>query len=296
MAGRALAVVAFGRAAAKEAPVGAVGEGARRGDRMARRSHVWALGEIIRMRVVSYGSTHVGRRANNEDSWCAVDRFGLYLVADGMGGYEGGEVASRTAVDTLVRYFERMSPVGDVGLSDSRDDWELARSRVDLAMRITHREICRKKLGPLSKMGSTVAALVLQHGRALIAHVGDSRVYRLRAGRLELMTRDHSLYAEMEAAGNVKLPPRSQCTFQHVITRALGVSGDARPDIRIEKAESGDLYVLASDGLTDVVGDAAIASWAAHDEPEVLPSRLVRAAWDAGGKDNITVVVAAVTD
>jgi serine/threonine protein phosphatase PrpC len=246
------------------------------------------------MRVVSHASTHVGRRSNNEDAWCAVDRFGLYLVADGMGGYEGGEVASRTVVDTVSKFFARMTPSGEIGLGDSEDGFALARSRMDLALRIAHREICRKKVGELSRMGSTVAAVVLQRGRALIAHVGDSRVYRLRGGRLEHMTRDHSLYAEMEAAGRVSLPPRQQCSFQHVITRALGAPGDSRPDIRVESALPGDLFVLASDGLTDVVSDEAIASWARKEDDSVLAARLVDAAWQNGAQDNITVVVAKV--
>lgn len=246
------------------------------------------------MRVVSHATTHVGRRANNEDSWCAIDRYGLYVVADGMGGYEGGEVASRTVVETLSKYFARMTPAGELGLADSSGSFALARGRMDLALRITHREICRQKVGELGRMGSTVAALVLQQGRALIAHVGDSRVYRLRGGRLEQMTRDHSLYAELQAAGRMALPPRSECSFQHVITRALGAPGDSSPDLRVETALAGDLFVLASDGLTDVVSDEAIASWARKEDPSVLSARLVDAAWQNGAQDNITVVVAHV--
>ncbi|MDQ3035245.1 MAG: protein phosphatase 2C domain-containing protein [Myxococcota bacterium] len=246
------------------------------------------------MRVVSHASTHVGRRSNNEDSWSAVDRFGLYIVADGMGGYEGGEIASRTVVDTITKYFARMTPSGELGLGDSNDDYALARGRMDLALRIAHREICRKKVGELQRMGSTVAALVVQRGRALIAHVGDSRIYRLRGGRLERMTRDHSLYAEMEATGRVSLPPRQQCSYQHVITRALGAAGDSRPDLRVEEALPGDLFVLATDGLTDVISDEAIASWARKEDPCVLAARLVDAAWQNDAQDNITVVAVAV--
>lgn len=246
------------------------------------------------MRVVSHASTHVGRRSNNEDAWCAIDRFGLYLVADGMGGYEGGEIASRTVVDTVSKFFARTTPSGAIGLGERADDYALARSRMDLALRIAHREICRKKVGPLARMGTTAAAVVLQEGRALIAHVGDSRVYRLRGGRLERMTRDHSLFAEMEATGSVSLPPRQQCSFQHVITRALGAPGDSRPDLRVEAALPGDLFVLATDGLTDVVSDEAIGSWARKEDDAVLAARLVDAAWQNGAQDNITVVVAKV--
>ncbi|UJR81033.1 PP2C family protein-serine/threonine phosphatase [Sandaracinus amylolyticus] len=246
------------------------------------------------MRVISHASTHVGRRDNNEDAFCADDAAGLYVVADGMGGYEGGEVASRTAVDTLRKYFARMTPDGGLGLEDATDDHALARGRMDLALRIAHREICRKKVGLLAQMGSTVASVVLQQGHALISHVGDSRVYRMRGGILEAMTRDHSLYAEMEAAGRMSLPPRHQCSFQHVITRALGVPGDSRPDLRIERAQIGDVFVIASDGLTDVLEDEQLAGWVLIEPAETLTERLVEAALGAGAHDNITVVVARV--
>ena len=246
------------------------------------------------MRAIGHASTHVGRRENNEDAHCADDRFGLYVVCDGMGGYEGGEIASRTAVDTLTRFFERMTPDGALGLHDPTDGHELACGRMDLALRIAHREICRKRVGHLANMGSTLAAVVVQDGHALVAHVGDSRVYRLREGKLEAMTRDHSLYAEMEGAGRMSLPPRHQCSFQHVITRALGVPGDSRPDVRVERVQPGDLFVLASDGLTDVVDDDVIEGWALMEPPEALAAKLVEVALEAGASDNTTVVVVRV--
>lgn len=247
----------------------------------------------LSVHVLAHGYTHVGRRPNNEDAFAAIERFGLALIADGMGGYEGGEIASQTVIETIVAFFERMSPPGDLGLDDAREDCALARSRMDLAMRIAHGEIGRRKVGALANMGSTAAAVVVQHGRALIAHVGDSRAYRLRGGRLEPLTRDHSLYAEMQAAG-AGLPPPERCSFHHVITRGLGVAGDSRPDIRVESVLPGDLFLLTTDGVTDVVGDEAIAAWARKEEPSVLPERLVQAAWDANSHDNATVVALAV--
>jgi PPM family protein phosphatase len=248
------------------------------------------------MRVTSQASTHVGGRANNEDALLTRDDLGLFAVADGMGGYEGGEVAARTVVDTLARYFERMAPESSVGLDQTEDDHALARGRMDLALRIAHREICRKKVGRLAQMGSTVVAVVTHGERALIAHVGDSRVYRVRRGRLEALTRDHSLYAEMEAAGTMALPPRHQCSFQHVITRALGVPGDSRPDVRIEALAPGDVFILASDGLTDVVSEAMIERCVQDAPREGLAERLVGLALAAGAQDNVTVVALSVEE
>jgi serine/threonine protein phosphatase PrpC len=244
------------------------------------------------MRAVGHGTSWIGKRPNNEDAFSVVDRFGLYVVADGMGGYEGGEIASRTAVDTVVRFFERMTPAGDLGLDDPTDGYALARSRMDLALRMAHRDIVRQKVGALHRMGSTIAALAIQNGRALIAHVGDSRVYRLRRRKLESMTRDHSLYAEMEAAGD-SLPPRERCSFNHVITRALGAPGDSRADIRVEEAKPGDLFVLATDGLTDVVADRGIARALREEDLRDVPARLVADSMPRA-QDNVTVIAVGI--
>lgn len=218
------------------------------------------------------------------------DRFGLYVVADGMGGYEGGEIASSTAVETLVCFFERTTPQGDIGLGEPDDGFALARRRVDLALRMANREIGRKSVGALGRMGSTIASIVIQHEHALIAHVGDSRVYRLRGGKLEAMTRDHSLRAELEMRA-MSLPDGAAAAYRHVVTRALGVPGDSHPDLRVEAVLPGDLFLLTTDGVTEVLSDEAIESWARKKDPAVLPAELVRAAFDAGSHDNITAVV-----
>jgi PPM family protein phosphatase len=242
------------------------------------------------MRIASCGSSDVGRRSNNEDAFLADDSRGLYVVADGMGGYEGGEIASGLVVDSLRQYFDRMEPAALLGLSDARGRFAMARSRIDMALRITHRDIARKRVGRLAQMGSTVAMLVVQDGQALIAHVGDSRVHRIRAGTIELLTRDHSLYAEMEAAGNVALPPRSECSFQHVITRALGIKGDSHPDVRVERAEPGDLFLLSTDGVTDVLTDEHLLALSEQVPLEFLAEDITRAAYEAGSEDNVTAL------
>src|SRR5262249_48790446 len=139
----------------------------------------------------AYGLSHVGRRRNNEDSFCIAPHLGLYAVADGMGGYEGGEVASRLVVESLLRHFEDEEVTAGTG----------AATCLDGAIKRAAETVTEAALGKLADMGSTVAALWVGRDRLAIAHVGDSRIYRLRSRRLVQLTRDHSVYAELEAQG-----------------------------------------------------------------------------------------------
>ena len=138
-------------------------------------------------------------------------------------------------------------------------------------------------------MGSTLATLVVRGDRAIVGHVGDSRVYRLRGGALEQLTRDHSLYAEMLAQG-AELPPKDRCPFAHVITRALGMSDESGPDLSTTALRRGDVFLLCTDGLSEPLPETRIAELLALP-PEAACEAMVREAYDAGGKDNITAVV-----
>lgn len=239
--------------------------------------------------------THVGRRANNEDSHCSCPELGLFAVADGMGGYEGGEIASRLTVAALTQFFQRNA-------NDDEATWPFAmdpalsfvENMVRVAVRIAHQEICEQKRGRLAQMGSTVAALALADGAAVTANVGDSRVYLLRDGELRQLTRDHSLYAEMQAAGMADLPDRASCGFANVITRALGM-GAAEPDLGSEGLQAGDTYLLCTDGLVERLDDSAIA-WQLAAPPSRACPLLVERAYELGGRDNITAVVVRVVE
>ena len=244
------------------------------------------------VRFEGWGVSEVGRRANNEDAWLADPTLGLFVVADGMGGYEGGEIASRTVVSTLNHFFGRTR---DTGLADPTDGHAVARSRMDLAMRIAHREIMRQRVGHLAQMGSTAVAMLAHGDHMLVAHVGDSRLYRLREDRLDQLTRDHSLYSEMQSAGLMALPGRHECGFSHVITRALGAPGDSRADLRVESVRPGDLFVLCSDGLTDAVSDEMIELVATESPRAEVARTLADLAYRRGSSDNITVVVASAS-
>jgi serine/threonine protein phosphatase PrpC len=238
-------------------------------------------------------ATHVGRRENNEDSFCVEPALRLFAVADGMGGYEGGEVASLVAVDTLRDFFARERDDGESTWRFRADSGlSLDENRLQVAVRLAHEEVAARKSGRLAMMGSTVAALTLDGGQAIICHVGDSRVYRRRGALLEQLTRDHSLYAELQAAGT-PLPAKEECGFGNVITRALGMDPAPRPELRREGLVPGDRYLLCTDGLTERLPVARITQLLALPV-ELAAQALVNEAYAAGARDNITVVVVAV--
>ncbi len=244
------------------------------------------------MKSRGFGQTHIGGRENNEDALLVAEKLGLYVVADGMGGYEGGEIASQMTVEGLHRFYDIVGPDGEVGMTTpGSGDRTVAEDMMRLAIRQASHDIEKMRHGRLESMGSTVAAVLLRQDKALIAHVGDSRVYRMRRGVLERMTRDHSLYAELEEAGVVSV---GSLASRNVITRAVGVPGYAVPDVRIVDTRPGDTFLMCSDGLTDDVPDGDIAEVLAAFEPKLAAEQLVQRAWLAGASDNITCVVARV--
>jgi serine/threonine protein phosphatase PrpC len=214
----------------------------------------------------------------------------LFAVADGMGGYEGGEVASRVTVDTITAFLSS-------NVADREITWPFSMDRslsyvenlLGVAVRLAHERICERKQGRLSRMGSTVAALVLTGEVAVTAHVGDSRVYRLRHGQLVQLTRDHSLVAEMRSAGMTV----DSAPFRNVVTRALGTPC-AEPEVRTHPLLAGDRYLLCTDGLVERLDDDSIREVLAGSPPQLACSELVQRAFDAGARDNITAVVVEV--
>ncbi len=235
--------------------------------------------------------TLTGRRSNNEDACCADASIGLYMVADGMGGYEGGEVASRIAVDAMRGFYARNARDDDTTWPFGIDPkLGLRENMLAVAIRMADAEIQGQKKGRLASMGSTVAAVAVHDATAVVGHVGDSRVYRLRDGRLRQLTRDHSLYEEMRAIG-AAVPPRERFPHANVITRALGMLSSKGPDVVAEPLRRGDALLLCTDGLTEAVTEARIAEALGSMSAEAACDALVREAYDNGGRDNITAVV-----
>lgn len=223
-------------------------------------------------------ASHVGRvRERNEDAFHADEAAGLFLVADGMGGHAAGEVASSLAARTVV---DRMSEAA------GRPPTAGLRDRLGAAILTAGRRIWEdgRRNPDRRGMGTTLTTLLVRDRAALVGHVGDSRAYRYRGGELEQLTKDHSLH------------PGSS-----VLTRALGTEERTRPDLAEHSVRRGDLFLLASDGLTDEVPDAEIAGIlgrvASGEEgggARRAADELVEAALSRGGRDNVTVVVVRV--
>jgi PPM family protein phosphatase len=231
-----------------------------------------------------------GRRSNNEDAICARPELGLFVVADGMGGYEGGEVASAIAVESICELVRRTAGDVDVTWPYKIDPQRsIDENEIIVATRLANERIAARRIGLLEQMGSTVAVLRIADDRAVIGHVGDSRVYRLRDRVLAQMTIDHSLLAQLLASGAHVDP--DTFAWRHVVTRALGQCGE--PDVQIDAARAGDVYLVCSDGLSEVLDASAIA--ALLDAPAERACRaLVDAAYAAGSRDNISAIVVRV--
>lgn len=249
-----------------------------------------------RVRVLVAGDTNVGmKRAHNEDAFEVIDEENLFLVADGMGGHASGEVASGMALDTLREFFKATS-------ADPEATWpyKMDKSRgyeenrlitgIKLANLRIHESAQREP--KLRGMGTTIVTMVVIDEGVLIAHVGDSRVYRIRDGKMEQLTDDHSLlndYIKMK-----RLTEEEIANFPHknVIVRALGMKDTVKVDTRLDHPQPGDLYLLCSDGLCGPVTDEEIFELASStNDLKQGVARLIDRANANGGPDNVTVVI-----
>jgi protein phosphatase len=239
-------------------------------------------------RIESCGRTDVGmRRSNNEDAFVSAPEAGLLALADGMGGAASGEVASGIFADTARELFSAGPPPAVEEAEDLvRRTFLLANERIrDLAAR----EPAHKDMGCTGEM------VVFTDDGYVVGHVGDSRVYLFRGGRLRQVTKDHSFVQEQVDQG-VLTPEQARVhAYRHMILRAVGIHDSLSVDLISGKAYQDDLFLLCSDGLTDMVEDSHIEETLASDlSLEEKADRLVRIACDAGGHDNVTVVLGLV--
>ncbi len=283
------------------------------------------------MRILAWGRSDPGRkRDQNQDNFLVDDELQLYVVADGMGGHQGGETASRLAVQEVRR--EVAESVGDLvaaatRLRDARRD-RLLRTTQPLGMLesedSSEEGIEESKTDPLIEhvvapaalvmkeaarhagarifdvaledptlrgMGTTLTAMLYERGRIHVAHAGDSRAYLFRDNRLEQITEDHSWIAEQVRAGTMTEEEAKESKFRHIITRSVGFERDVEVDHVGITVEAGDCYLLCSDGMSNYVENDELEKILQRTWPRRAPQALIDLANERGGDDNITVVV-----
>ena len=237
-------------------------------------------------------------RTKNEDSIGAQAQSGLVVVADGMGGYKGGEVASSVAINTILGELEAC--ISSRHAENPHDDHDsgftvYSLGVLDVIKRANQIIYQTAQSQPqYVGMGTTVVMALFYDNRLTIAHVGDSRLYRFRDDKLELITQDHTLLQELIARGVYNTAEAKESQNKNLVTRALGIQADIEVDIQEDIVLAEDIYILCSDGLNDMVDDQAIYLTLKmyNDNLDQAVATLVKLANDEGGKDNISVILA----
>lgn len=229
--------------------------------------------------ILSAFRTDVGKvRANNQDAPIVSEKLRLYGVADGMGGHKGGEVASTSARDDLLRELEGKTP-SVAALSSAIEE---------VNRQIYHQQ---EHDDALTGMGTTLSVLWMSDNFVYIGHVGDSRVYLLRDGEFKQMTLDHSLVEQLVREGVLTEEEAQNHPMRNIITRAIGTDESVEVDVVVEERRKGDLWLACSDGLHSLVDDRQMRDALRQYAPEKAADVLLKAALDAGGRDNVTLVI-----
>ena len=248
------------------------------------------------MQVKSSGLSHVGRqRQHNEDSYLVEDDARLYVVADGMGGHAAGEIASRITVDSIQEFIVHTKE--DEGTWPHAYDERYKRStnRLMAAVKLANTRVLEamRKDARLRGMGTTVVACMADGETMSVAHVGDSRVYLIRAGEISRLTNDHSWVFEQVQAGLLTEAEAEKHPLRNVITRALGGALSVVPDASEVECRPGDVFLLCSDGLTGMVSEAQIQKVVTEHKEDLAGAcqELIDSANERGGLDNITAIL-----
>ncbi|MBF0501075.1 MAG: Stp1/IreP family PP2C-type Ser/Thr phosphatase [Candidatus Riflebacteria bacterium] len=239
------------------------------------------------MEYKAFGKTDMGKvRSNNEDAIFSTDRDGVFLVADGMGGHKAGEVASAMARDILSARLVQQK---------SADNLEPA---IREAFLDANEQIRLKSTENAEQqgMGCTCVLLMLREQTFFLAHVGDSRIYLFRKGDFKQMTRDHSYVEELFIRGLITEDEKIDHPYKNQITRYIGCNQKLEVDITSGPVWNGDMFLLCSDGLTDMVPLPRLKElFVKHEEPQPLVETLIAEALEAGGRDNVSAIVAKIT-
>lgn len=236
-----------------------------------------------------FAKSDIGKaREMNQDAYYASqpsDTVGLYVVADGMGGYNGGEVASTIAVTAAKNYIE--SNFAETEHTKEKLQ-ELVKNAIEYANMLVYEKA--KEIPELEGMGTTIEVALVHNNRVYIGHVGDSRVYRIRKNFIRRLTTDHSYVQKLVKDGTISKEEAMHHPKKNMLTKALGCTSFVEPDVSVKGFLKDDILVLTSDGLTNMVTDEEIYN-IVTDNIEVAAEKLVNKANESGGLDNITVIV-----
>ncbi len=239
------------------------------------------------------GNTDIGLvRKNNEDNFGYDLRHGIFVVCDGMGGQQAGELASKIAVNTVLAYFrqdQKIAPVGGAGFEGVSQRAVALASAIQLANQEIHESGARDMNH--AGMGSTIVAVAVEGNLFSIANVGDSRIYLIRNHEVVQLTNDHSLVMEQVRRGLMTLEEAEQSKMQNVIVRALGTDDSVEPDLADHELNSEDVLLLCSDGMSRYVKNEKMAEAVNQDSLEQACSDLIGAAKGGGSDDNITCLL-----
>lgn len=243
-------------------------------------------------KIVAHGISDQGLvRQNNEDVWAEVPpRF--YVLADGMGGHQAGEIASREAADFLCAYVKKVFHEEGPPLN-LREAHDLTRKGIQEANKAVYK--LSKANHELRGMGTTLCCLYFHDKGVVYAHVGDSRIYRLRDSYLEQLTQDHSLLCELLGMGQLEERQSTDFMYKNIITKAVGTEAHVDPSVHVAEVAVGDIFLMCSDGLSDLLAKKDIeAILNKNINVKKAAAQLVALAKERGGHDNITVVIAKV--
>jgi serine/threonine protein phosphatase PrpC len=228
-----------------------------------------------------FGLSDIGYRPNNEDVWKAIPEIGFFAIADGMGGHNAGEIAAQEAIDHISSSFKKIKSTDCVELIIE------LRHAIEQANLWVHR--LSKKNESLFGMGTTLCCLIWTAEKIIYAHVGDSRIYRLRGQKLELLTQDHSLLTRFQ---KISKKTETPYPYKNVITRAVGTAQKANPEIAFTSHLPGDLFFLCTDGLSDVLNLDEIQKIITHSKDlQTACENLIEEAKIKGSSDNITILM-----
>jgi protein phosphatase len=242
------------------------------------------------------GKSDVGCvRTNNEDNFGYDSRYGIYVVCDGMGGAAAGEVASKMAVDTVLTYYRESARQGKFpDFGEPVPDASSRANALGSAIQMANDAIftASQQSPTQAGMGATIVAASIEQGFFSIAHVGDSRIYLIRAGAIQQLTNDHSLVMEQVRRGLISMEDAKKVDYHNIVIKALGAEAKVEPDLDDMMAMENDVLLLCSDGLNRHVSDAQILEIVTKNGTlPVVVDALIEAARKDGGTDNVTVLL-----